>query len=161
MRLALSIALSAVVLNPAHAEGTDPNKRLGELFCQLKQTGDENRVRYLLTKDLAAEIDKAYARNEVIAQASPDEKPPLGDGVPFQSFPDVAPVCKPGAIAWADGVSQVDIEHAFPATPDANWTDRIVVRVEDGLPKVDDVRYGTEKYNTGLRKALVDMFQNQ
>lgn len=159
MRLALSLALSAALLHPALAAETDPNKRLGELFCQLKQGGDDQSVRYLLTKGLLAEIAKAEEKNDVIAKAASDEKPSLGDGVPFQSYPDVAPKCGPGAVAQVDGATQVDIEHAFPETPDANWTDRIVVRVEDGLAKVDDVLYGTDQYKTGLRKALVEMFQ--
>lgn len=159
MRLALSIALSATLLNPARAADPDANTRLGELFCQLKQGGDDQSVRYLLTKGLLAEIATAEAKNDVIAKAAPDEKPPLGDGVPFQSYPDVAPKCAPDAVAVVDGATQIDIQHAFPDTPNANWTDRIVVRVEDGLAKVDDVLYGTDQYKTGLRKALVDMFQ--
>ena len=162
MRLSLPILLSALLaaVSPAAAADTDPNVRLGELFCQLRAGGDESAVSYLLTKGLFAEVEAAYARNDVIAKAAPDEKPPLGDGVPFQSFPDAAPVCRPGSVATAADAVHVDIEYRFPETPDANWTDRIVVRAEDGLPRIDDVLYGTDDHKTGLRSALVQMFQN-
>jgi hypothetical protein len=88
-------------------------------------------------------------------------KPPLGDGVPFQAYQDVAPECRVGSVATAGDVVHVDVEHRFPDTPAANWTDRLVVRTEDGLARIDDILYGPEKFELGLRDVLDTAFRGQ
>ncbi len=161
MRVILSIGLAAVLLaSPAAAQEDDPGALLGRLFCHAGNEG-EKAVRYLLTRSLNAEIDKALAKNDVIAAANPDEKPPLGDGVPFQAYQDVAPECRVGSVATAGDVVHVDVEHRFPDTPAANWTDRLVVRTEDGLARIDDILYGPEKFELGLRDVLDTAFRGQ
>ena len=52
----------------------------------------------------------------------------------------------------------MEVEYIFTDTPDANWTDRLVLVTEDGRPRIDDVLYGTS--GDGLRKALVELFNN-
>ena len=115
---------------------------------------------YLVTRSLGAAIDEAIRKNDEIAEATPDEKPPLGDGVPFQSFPDTPPVCHAGKFAEADGKQTVEVQYIFADTPDANWTDRLVLVAEDGRLRIDDVLFGTDNSGDGLRKALVELFDN-
>lgn len=158
MRVIQSIGLAAVLLaSPAAAQDQDPGGLVGRLFCQMRSEG-EPAVRYLLTRSLTAEIDKALAKNDVIAAANPDEKPPLGDGVPFQAYPDFAPECR---VATIDDGLTIDVEHVFADQPAGNWTDRLVIVTEDGLARIDDILYGPEKFETGLRDVLASAFRRQ
>lgn len=161
MRMILSFAAAAFLsASPAAAEESDPGGLAGRLFCQMRSEG-EPAIRYLLTRSLIAEIDKALAKNDTIATARPDEKPPLGDGVPFQSYQDHAPECRVGAVAAVGRGFNVDVEHVFPDQPAGSWTDRLVVVTEDGLAKIDDILYGPENFETGLRDVLATAFRGQ
>lgn len=158
MRIVLPLAVAAALsASPAAAQDEDPGGLVGRLFCQMRSEG-EPVIRYLLTRSLLAEIDKALAKNDVIAAARPDEKPPLGDGVPFQAYQDFAPECR---VAPIDGGPDVEIGHVFPDQPAGSWTDRLVVRTEDGLAKIDDILYGPEEFKTGLRDVLATAFRRQ
>lgn len=130
-------------------------RALGELFCALTRDGDQFAPRYLLTRSLTTDIEAAQQASDAWSAAHPGDKPPLGDGVQFASFPDGAPVCNVGAIADGPGAETlVDIQYIVGAAPEGNWTDRLVLRTEDGLPRIDDILYGSERYELGLRKAL-------
>ena len=160
-RKLLSIALAALSLwtLAAGAQDRDEPRELGELFCKLTQGGEQFAPKYLLTASLVAEIDAGLKKNDEWAAAHPGDKPPLGDGIHFASFPDGAPVCRVDPIA-AEGTMHVDIQYIVGASPEANWTDRLVLKSEGGLPRIDDVLYGTAKYDLGLRDALTAAFQN-
>lgn len=161
MRFIVTIGLLALLsASPAAAEDGDPGGLVGRLFCQMRGEG-EPAIRYLLTRSLTAEIDRALDKNEAIAAARPDEKPPLGDGVPFQAYQDFAPECRVAQVATADGGLNVDVEHVFADQPAGNWTDRLVIVTEDGLAKIDDILYGPEKFETGLRDVLATAFRRQ
>lgn len=153
-----AILSCTVAWSPAAAEENGSAALLGTLFCQLRGEG-EPVLRYLVTRSLSEAIDKALAKNDAIAAAHPEEKPPLGDGVPFQAYPDHAPVCRIKAVAPLEGGIGVEIEHQFPDQPSASWTDRLVVKTEEGLAKIDDILYGPEKFETGLRGALATVFR--
>jgi hypothetical protein len=161
MRIVLSlVAAAAFCASPAAAGDDDRGGLVGRLFCQMRSEG-EPAIRYLLTRSLTAEIDRALDKNEAIAAARPDEKPPLGDGVPFQAYQDFAPECRVAQVATADGGFNVDVEHVFADQPAGNWTDRLVIVTEDGLAKIDDILYGPEKFETGLRDVLATAFRRQ
>lgn len=147
----LALTLSAATTF-AYAHGRTPEATLIDLFCA-QHGSDDHGYRYLVTSSLLELIDKAQAKSDEIQAAAPDEKPPLGDGIPFQSYPDVAPVCKQGAFAEGGIVA---VEYAFPETPDANWTDRLKLVTEGGLLKIDDLLYGKEGTDH-LRKVLDDI----
>lgn len=155
-RVLVGAALVAGVV-AAPAQETDEHLVLGSLFCQLRANGGEQPVRYLLTKALLDAIDAAYATSDAWEKANPGDKPPLGDGIPFQSFPDVADGCGPTKSAVVDGVPMIDISYTFKAYPDADYADRIVVRNENGRPLIDDVLYQTNDYKSGLREILADI----
>ena len=161
MRFIVTAALATLFsMSPAAAGDEDAGGLLGRLFCQMRSEG-EPALRYLLTRSLIAEMDKALEKNDAIAAAHPDEKPPLGDGVPFQAYQDFAPDCRVAAVAALDGGFTVDVEHRFPGQADGNWTDRLVVRSEEGLARIDDILYGPEKFETGLREVLATVFDQQ
>jgi len=157
----LLIAAMAAGASPVRADAITDAKQLGDLFCLVGKSGRDGGEfgrMYLVTRALGSAIDEAVSKSDAIAKAAPDEKPPLGDGVPFASYTDEAPVCHAGKFAEADGKQTIEVEYIFADTPDANWTDRLVLVTEDGRPRVDDVLYGTS--GDGLRKALVELFNN-
>ena len=162
LKIAALLLLSTFSVSVARAgEGSDEHFVLGSFFCQMRAGGAERPVRYLLTRSLLEEIDQAEEKNEKIAAEHPDEKPPLGDGIPFQSFPDQADSCTPTSVDTVGGIETMDISYTFTATPDANWVDKVVVKHENGRLLIDDVLYGSEKHAVGLRKTLVDAFARQ
>lgn len=159
----LLMAAMAVGISAAAADTSADAKKLGDLFCAVGKSGRDGGEfgrMYLVTRALGAAIDEAVKKNDEIAAAKPDDKPPLGDGVPFQSYPDDAPVCYAGKFAEAGGRPTLEIEYIFADTAEANWTDRLVLVSEDGRLRIDDVLYGTDNSGDGLRKALVELLDN-
>jgi hypothetical protein len=108
----------------------------------------------LLTPSLLAAMNEAIAKNDAYETAHPGDKPPLGDGVPFQSYPDVAPKCV--AADAAPDALEVDIEYRFD-DPEANWTDRVVLARVDGRLMVDDILYGVNGFQEGLRSNMASV----
>ncbi|MDW6021042.1 hypothetical protein SAZ10_04620 [Mesorhizobium sp. BAC0120] len=156
----LAAGVIAATVSVARADPAQDAAKLADIFCQLgKQDGEFGRL-YLVTKSLGVAIAEAIKKNGEIASAHPDEKPPLGDGIPFQSYPDVAPVCKPGKFTDTGRTQVIEIVYEFPDKPAASWTDRLVLITEEGRPRIDDILFGTADSDNGLRKALAAAFQN-
>lgn len=157
--LALGAALTVTMFaRLAFAADVSPQE-LGQKFCDLHKAGTaeaDQATMVLLTPSLKQAMADGVKKSDEWQKAHPDDKPPLGDGVPFQSYPDVAPICAPGKVS-SDG-TQVDIEYRFPDSPDANWTDRIKVMTVDGKLLIDDVVYGVNDFQDGLRDSLATMF---
>jgi hypothetical protein len=106
-------------------------------------------------------IEEAKARNDVIAKATPDEKPPFGDGIPYQAFPDVAEGCEAGEISDESGRVEVEIDYLFPKTPKANWTDRLKLVADGDRLLIDDILFANVangEPDQGLRRVLFDAF---
>lgn len=130
-----------------------------QAFCGLRGVeGGAARI-HLLSPGLAGEVMKALAENARLQAETPDEKPPLGDGVPYQGYPDAAPVCEPGAVARDGDAVVAEVKYSFPDAPDAGWTDRVVfIAGEGGVYVIDDIRYGAEGDDT-LRQVLEAVFE--
>lgn len=126
-------------------------------FCDTHLPGTaeaERAAMELLTPSLRAAMAEAEKKNAEWEAAHPGEKPPLGDGVPFQSYTDQAEECVAGNVS-ADG-TEVDIEYRFD-DPEANWTDRVKLAEVDGRLLVDDVLYGVNGFQDGLRDSLASV----
>jgi hypothetical protein len=163
LRLLGCAAAAALIagISPARADLPEDAKRLGEIFCLLGEAGGEFGRMYLVTRSLTEAINQAQKKNGEIAAATPGEKPPLGDGVPYQSFPDEAPVCKVGKLADKGRNQELEILYEFPETPKGNWTDRLLLIVEDGRLRIDDVLFGPGESGDGLRKALAPLLEKK
>ena len=81
----------------------------------------------LLTPDLAATIADAQQRSDTIQAAAPDEKPPLGDGVPWSSWTDYADGCEVGVPEGDETKTMVPIGHRFSDSPDADYLDHLLL----------------------------------
>jgi hypothetical protein len=160
MRFRLMIALLAAVFAGSAFAADDP-RAVGEAFCKARLSGGETATLALLTPSLVKLIDEAKARNDVIAKATPDEKPPFGDGIPYQAFPDVAPGCEAGKVSNEPGTVEVEVTYLFPETPNADWTDRLKLVAEGDRLLIDDIIFANVangEPDQGLRKVLFEAF---
>ncbi len=154
-----ALLMTGAVVDSASAE--DDARAVGVAFCKARLADDELATRALLSRSLVAAVDEAEARREIVARAAPDEKPPLGDGIPYQAFPDAVGTCEAGRVIEAGGRVELEIVYRFPDAPDAGWTDRIKILTEDGRLAIDDVLYADVANSDpgyGLRRVLFDAF---
>jgi hypothetical protein len=87
--LATSLAALPAVADDG-AIGLKP-EQISRIFCLSRVASDEGAITGLLSPDLSAEIEQAWARNAAWSEAhAADEKPPLGDGIRWQAWPDHA-----------------------------------------------------------------------
>lgn len=126
---------------------------VGFVFCHVASPDVGKGLLYLFTPPFAQLVDDALEHSKKIAAARPDEKPPLGDGIPYQSYPDGAPVCEVGAVGDAGEKWRVEIHRRFPDNPSADWTDRLVLADWHGRLLIDDILYGAEGHRSGLRSV--------
>lgn len=130
---------------------------LGTQFCSLVQEGEQSiTLDALLSPSLAGAVSAALARNDAIQAAAPDEKPPLGDGIPWMSWPDRPDTCTVGAAAPGDHEAILPISYGFNNAPQAAYTDSLVLVQEGGTWRVDDVILINEQH---LRTILETAFQ--
>ena len=164
----LKRSLLAAVLISMAASGASAEDRpksaaaaFGATFCLMKDNPPGADLMVLVTPSLADEITKALAKNDEIQKAHPDEKPPLGDGIPFQSYPDVSPKCEVGKVEGEGAGAVVEIRHGFPEAPSADYSDRIVLGEgwTRGTVGIDDVLYGASGDNGTLRRTLAEAFE--
>ena len=123
-----TLALATVLLLPgltSAAESTPAD--FGAAFCKASLDDDMAAIDSALTPDLANIIADAEAKNAKIQAAAPDEKPPLGDGLPWRSWTDYADGCNVGAVTEDAGKALVEIRYSFATAPDANYTDQLVL----------------------------------
>lgn len=167
MRTALSISLIALLLGGSPAPAQEMIKltpaQVGEIFCLGRLGNDMAAVLAILTLDLLIAIDEAEYRNAEIEAAHPGEKPPLGDGIPWQTAPDYAAKCTVGAVTFMMDEAKVEIAYGFPEYPEANFTDTLQLKlIEDPMLqtavwRIDNVSYAGDG---DLRTSLVDVFGN-
>ncbi len=122
--------------------------QIGQIFCIGSLGNDMAPVEALLTPDLAAAVADAWTKNAAFEAAHPGDKPPLGDGLPWRTWPDYADGC-----TVADGEvereeASVVINYTFTEYPDANYSNFLVLRpvtMADGAQiiwRIDDIDLG-------------------
>ena len=166
-RTLLIAALLAIVVGtpkPSFAQDTGPTimspAQIGEIFCILRIGNDMAPVEGLLTPDLTAVIENAWSVNSAYEDEYPGEKPPLGDGLPWQAWPDYAPVCQVGAVTIDGDRATVALNYAFPDYPDANFTDNLqLVRIDNAetgftVWRIDNIAYAEGDFRKALEAAF-------
>jgi hypothetical protein len=164
-RLTLALlALPLFAASPASAQMvTVTPDQIGEIFCISRVGNDDGILGGVLSNELATHIEYAQARNDVIYAQYPDEKPPLGDGTPWASFPDYAESCSIGSVSVEGKTAKVQIKYAFPADPAGDYSDTLELKLvahpydpTTGIWRLDNVLYT----NSGdLRTALDSLFE--
>src|SRR5690606_11530333 len=95
--LCLVLAPAATPAAPQLATGLEP-AQIGAIYCLAMVGGDMAPVSGLLTPALATAIAAAEAENDAYEAALPGDKPPLGDGLPWQAGADYTPRCAVGSV---------------------------------------------------------------
>ena len=146
MRHAAAFALLPFTLflaQPSHAQMvTISPEQIGQIFCIGSLGNDMAPVEALLSPGLQALIADAWEKNAAFESAHPGDKPPLGDGLPWRSYPDYADGCTVGAISGDATSTSVEIRYAFKDYPDAGYTDQIVLvpaADQPGAWEIDDI----------------------
>lgn len=122
------ILLAALVLPaaPVLAASTTPTD-FGGLFCRASLADNMGPIAALFTPDLAETVRHAIALNDEIQAAHPDEKPPLGDGLPWRSWTDSASTCLVEGVKEEGNTASVTIRYGFDDTPDADYSDTLIL----------------------------------
>lgn len=161
MRRHVVLAIAGIVsLGLVQGAAADP-LAVAEAFCAAQMQGDRLKLRPLMTRDLAAVVEEAEARNRAIAEDG--SAAPLADGVPYQSFAQPVKRCEAGAVAVASNLQLVDVTYSTPGEANGGWTDQLVLKQEDGELRIDDILFAsfpTDTYKAGLRRLLRDSFDN-
>jgi hypothetical protein len=160
---AASLALTIASAAPALAQDgpvTLAPDQVAQIFCIARIGNDMAPVEGLLTPGLAAAIAEAEAKDAAWAAANPGDKPPLGDGIPWQSWPYYAPECTAGQTLYEMDESRVRVHYVFPDAPAADFSDTLYLKLIPGpygwnVWRIDDVAYSTDG---GLRTALIVAF---
>src|SRR5262245_41053361 len=107
-----ALLLSLGLAGPAMAQPIPINpQQVGQIFCISRVGNDMAPVDGLLTPGLASAIAAAEDKNTVWEKANPGDKPPLGDGIPWQSWPDYAANCDVGDVKTIADHAQVGIHY--------------------------------------------------
>jgi hypothetical protein len=153
------LALPFVVLAIGPAATTEPQMPahvVAEMFCMARTVGDMSLIDEYLTSALYTAIGDALLRNSQIQEQAPDEKPPLGDGVPWASYQDAVPSCVVDYVAAEATPTAIPVTYAFPDAPEAGWTDTLVLVSVEGEWQLDDLLYET---GGRLTEVLVTAFE--
>jgi hypothetical protein len=169
-RLVLAAVLATTFTAvPAFAEDNEPQgqmvvlraNQIGQIFCLSRLGNDEAVIAGILTAGLSDAIKAAEDKSDSWARKNPGEKPPLGDGVPWQSSPDYGDTCDTGLVTLSKHDAKVEIKYTFKGEPAAAYTDTLIlkrVKVMDvGYWRIDDVIYPD---GTDMKSALVGAFDS-
>jgi hypothetical protein len=161
--LAIATLLLTVALTGAHAQPpTWTPDQVGDAFCIATLANDMSSIEAgLLSPALVEAIAVAEKHNADYASQYPDDKPPLGDGLPWRSFPDAVDGCTVGAVTQsADGSSaSVAINYSFDNDPTANYTDALQLKQTTGTDRfyqIDDIEQAEGWSFTKLLQALFE-----
>jgi hypothetical protein len=161
--ITLAVLLAGTVSLPTLAEEarrTLTPEEIGHIFCLSRLTGDTGPLDGLLSPDLATAIAEAEELNLQWQDANPGDKPPLGDGIPWQSWPDYAAECTVGLVTLMKSDARVEITYGFPDSPDAAFTDSLLLKRIDRDDQSRVWRLDNLAYSTGgdLVAALTEAF---
>ncbi len=151
------MTLAAPALGQSTIPGVQP-EQIATIFCLSRTTLDTGLIAGLLSPELAATIAEAEALDAAWAAANPGEKPPLGDGIPWQSWQDYADTCTPGTVTYDTDAASVELVYGFADAPEIVLRDHLYLRLmllrpEDSEPvwRIDDVGFEAGGY---LRHTL-------
>lgn len=167
--ITLAVALAtALTTLPALADNTTSQMvvlkadQVGQIFCMSRLGNDEAVIEGILTADLGKAIADAEAKDGAYRAKHPDEKPPLGDGIPWQSSPDYAAKCTTGLATLSRNDAKIEIKYDFSDDAAAGYTDTLILKklpiegMDVGHWRIDDVVYPD---GTDLKGWLVSAFE--
>lgn len=133
------LVLSALPAQAQEQMVTITPEQIGQIFCIGRLGNDMSPVSGVMNDDLTSLIEDAFAGSNAYLDSHPGEKPPMGDGVRWSTFPDYADGCAVGGASVRDLVAYVAINYTFSDYPEANYSDTLVLLPsypENGPPYV-------------------------
>ena len=170
-RLALVALLATTLIAvPAFSDDNEPQgqmvvlkaNQIGQIFCMSRLGNDEAVIQGILTDDLNKAIKVADDKNDAYAKQYPDDEPPLGDGLGWQSSPDYGDTCDIGLITLSKTDAKVEIKYTFKDYPAGNYTDTLILKkvpidgMDVGYWRIDDVIYPDGR---DMKSDLVTAFE--
>lgn len=158
MHRLLIIALALVWTSDSVLAAFPTPAEFGNAFCRASLDGDMSPIEQALSPTLSVIVVDAWAKSDALQAAAPDEKPPLGDGLPWRSWQDYADGCDVGAIESNAESAKIEIQYSFTSDPSVDYSDRLdLVKASDGWV-LDDIEYDT---GDTLRSSLASAFADQ
>lgn len=159
------LTISCLVIVSALLTGCDDKSNtpesVAQIFCETTQDGNNEPPDDILSASLIEEIRIANQKNQHAIEMEPGDKPPLGDGIPYQGYQDHAPGCAVGTVSGSADDLKVEIRHSFPGDPKSNWSDFLLLKKVNKTWKIDDILYGSAQSQHGLKSQLKVMFGPQ
>jgi hypothetical protein len=159
---AAALAPLPVLADDAPTMVTLKAEQIGQIFCLSRIGNDDAVIGGILTRDLQQAVAAAEKKDAAYARKHPGEKPPLGDGIPWQSAADYAPQCSTGLVTLSKLDAKVELKYAFPDDPSANFSDTLILKKIDqpglgvGFWRIDNVGYGD---GSDLRAEMLKAFE--
>ncbi|EJL81184.1 hypothetical protein PMI16_04790 [Herbaspirillum sp. CF444] len=146
------VAILSVVALHASAQAPDtPALQVAKQFCAWHNKNQlDRRYRSLVTPSLQDKIRKVELLEEKFHKKHPNEKGPLGDGIPFRGLPDWG-ICRVGNIRKTANTATIHVLYKYSRTELSS--DHLLLKKELGQWKIDDVLYGGEM-NRSLSREL-------
>jgi len=160
--LRLAFITMGLLLTTASVIAASPTPAdFGYAFCRASLDGDMSPIDQALSPALSVIVMDAWAKSDALQAAFPDDKPPLGDGLPWRSWQDYADGCDAGAIESTAKTAEVEIRYSFTSDSSADYSDRLnLVKAADGWV-LDDIEYDNgDTLRSFLAAAFIDQPAN-
>jgi len=165
-----ALLATAITTLPAFAddnEGTGQMvvlkaSQIGQIFCLSRLGNDEAVINGILTDDLNKAIEVAEKKDADYAKKYPDEEPPLGEGLGWQSSPDYGDTCDVGLVTLSKTDAKVEIKYTFKDYPEGSYSDTLILKkvpidgMDVGYWRIDDVIYPD---GSDMKSSLVTAFE--
>lgn len=139
--LILPLWLLVAAASPVRSESPTTPLALATAFCDAVRSGDERAAEALMTAELQTAIATLRAADARFRSAHPDEKPPLGDGLPLAGFPDVPETCTPSELS----ATSARLTYVPAGAADGAWSDRLILSAQpDGTLRIADILYAPD-----------------
>lgn len=113
-----------------------------------------------LSEELRGLLERARRRHDDDVAAAPGDKPSFADGDLFSSLFEGPDSFEIGADEATGDLHRISVQLAYNRQqPVISWTDRAVVKAENGKPVIADIEYGGN-WEFGNKGTLVSMLKN-
>jgi hypothetical protein len=113
-----------------------------------------------ISEELRVLLEQARRRNDDEVAAAPGDKPSFADGDLFSSLFEGPDSFEVGADEATGDLHRISVQFAYNRQqPVLSWTDKAVVKTENGRPVIADIEYGGN-WEFGNKGTLVSMLKN-
>jgi hypothetical protein len=124
-------AATILILSLAPTGRAATPQELAALWCTAAWQHDDVAATELMAPSLQELVARATEASAAFALRFPDEKPPLGDGLPLSAFPDPTQECR------AESLSAEEIVLLYTPLPsgEGQWRDKLLL---ESIPGTGD-----------------------